>query len=1122
VASEGRLLGRDVVVWLRAADRELDPSLAARARVHHPALVQLHEARRAVRGPRDLIGRPYVVADPLPGAALAELLARGERLDPPRLASLALDTLAALETLHALGLSHGAVSTATLRLGPAGSSGSALALDPLRTSPPPTGPARQTLARADLRALAEALYEAATGRRPDPAAPIPLRGLRPDLPAGVERVVLDLLEDGPGARGGPGLAAQARARLAEAAGLEAGPRPGVVEPRFVGRDDALADIAAAVDEAQALAAAGRAAREAAPAGASAAFVLVSAPAGLGKTRLLHEAAAAHARAGARPLLLQAQAGSDAYAPWRAALERAATWSDGAPAKDALAALLSPVLEPLVRHERVARGLLALGARRPLLLLVDDGHRLSEAAAALLLHVARSAATPGAPGAAAVVVASRPAEAARPSPLLAALAAPLAPLHHAVPLAELPAVEAEELAASLLPEGTPRDEVERLARRGGGSPFLLGELAAQLRSAGPGGRAAATAPASVQEALRVRLGRLGRDARALLDALAAVGRPLPAPAIEGVLLHAQAGGPAGRAREARAELDALGLARPTEAAEEGGAGGLALRHGATREVALEALDPARARALAGVVLRALDQAAPLGAGDRARLALVAHEPGAAEAALAAAATDAAPDELLEAASQALPAGTVRARVQRDLARARLRRGAFQGARAAVAAALAEAGEDAALRAEAELIQGDAAFLEGDLRGAAESAGRGRSALDGPPSPAARGLGPLLAKLLALSAKVATQRGDHAEAAARLAEARAAVGSRGQDFGGGTPAASPRSQGEDIEGLRDRLAVDEATAWVLALDRARYAEARARIEAAVRAREAAGDEAGLLHAERALGMHAYYAGDMPRAEACFKAALGRCERVGDPSLAAGLWNNLGLVAREQGALRRAEVALERALDLAERLGQAAVLCRALTNVGRVRRSLGDLRGAARSFRRAAAVAATGGDAVIESAALTELGAARLEAGRPRAALAAIGRGLAIRRARGDAGRVGESCLELGEVWRAAGDPRAALGCAARALALHAALGNAHRIVSGASTGRPATRFSRSLMSAAMSGYRCSRSLAIIRPSTRRCGSEMSGLCVSGDFSRPCAWPWNTSWALNSRKGCTPVSA
>jgi transcriptional regulator with GAF, ATPase, and Fis domain/serine/threonine protein kinase/tetratricopeptide (TPR) repeat protein len=988
------LFDREVVVELLPALDDGEQGWdSLSARVHHPNLASVIDHGLVARGPVDLLRRRFLVRDRLDGLTLRVRLDQGSPLSPGDGGRLALDLLAALETAHAAGCHHHRLDPEAIVLRDDGDAvllGLGLSERPVDPASPYRAPElrRGTRGdeRSDLYSLGACLYEALSGRPPDPESPIPLRALRPEVPPELERAVGQLLLNEPRARAESTAAASASFAEALGGGRVVGLLGGV-EPRFVGRQDAMEAIEVTLDEAQALAAVGRAAREEGGQGGPT-LLLLSGREGVGKSRLLTEAARRLALRGATVLSSRAFEGGDPYACWRELLLRAPS---SEPCRVALNALApsSPLPAP-ARHEFTARALIELARERPLALLIDDADLLTEPALELLLHVSRAAAAPHTGGAVAIVLSAGPAS--TQSPLRRTLARPLAPPHAQHDLHELAPAEAENLVASVVVDP---EETKRLVSLGGGNPFLLSELAREHRQGGG-------TPASAEELVGQRLAQVGAPARSLLDALSVVGRPLDEPA-----LRALTGTPTS---DPLRQLAALGLLRA-----EGDA--WSLRHGVTRALVLQELDAEQQRDLCRRALDAL-QDAPLG--ERARLALLAQSARAVELALAAAPNDAAPEELYEAVLGLLPAGLERAGVQQRLAEHRRRRGELPEARRALESALEDLGDSAQPKhlAPIHLALGQVASEEGDTNEALEWAARGRRALEGAHS---RDSDEVLARLYALEARVATIRSDYPAAVHLLQRAKEVAGS-----------AEPT--------LLARLQVEEGNALTLSLDRTRYAEAGQQLESACAIYREAGDVAGEIDALRSLGNFAYYSGDVAGAEARYRRALELCEAQADLTLAAGLWNNLGLVLRDSGELRGAEAALERALGLAERIGQGAVACRALTNVGRVRRALGDLRGAERSYHQAAELALRVGEPVIASAAFSELGHARLEGGRYRAALSSYKRSRRLRLKLGDPGRVAESELELAELWRSAGDVRAALGSTVRALALQAAMGDA----------------------------------------------------------------------------------
>ncbi|MGE0707922.1 MAG: sigma 54-interacting transcriptional regulator [Planctomycetota bacterium] len=1012
-------LARDLLRGAACVVRALEPPLSPgeddlaanpllSGRLRHPHLESYLACERlalpGARGPRWLLVSELA---PAHGRSLA-------RLDAPALARAALAALSALEGLAGLGLAHGGLRPERIHAGAGGVTLLAPGLGPLLgeaprypapegraaagegVEPAPGSANAKAAARADLYALGACLYEALAGRAPDHPA-IPLADLRPDAPSDLLRAIEALLLPDPRRRADLHETRELLARVSGGPARSAA-LPPVVEPRLVGRAALLDELERAADDACAVAGAGRSAREAAP-GPPPLLRLIGAP-GLGRSRVLAELATRLTRNGIAVLATRAAAGRDPGATWRAALERAQErGADSGEVARALEALSGVAVDPGIRRERVARPLVALGARGAALLL-DDAQLLDAEGARMVAHLARAGlaivTAETVAGRGAGTGAGQGAETGDEGPLAALLRDPLALSGEPrrFELGELGAEDAAALVASLLPLRA-GDEVARLAALGGGNPFLLVELAREWSLGG-------ATPRSVLEAVNARLERATAATRELLVTLAAIGRPLPRAALGRLELFAK-----------EAALDeALGLGLLEERS-----GALEFRHGVARRALLESLDEDELARCCGRALEALEDDPESSPGERARLALLARTPDAAARALAAAPGDAEPAELYQGALELLEPGLERARAARALAERLTPRGAFAEARHALEAAREdlEAAPAGPERAREEgwtcLALARLSSAEGDATEALSWVGRGRAAL----ADAGEG-GAALAELHALEAHTATQRGDHAGAARLYARAREAAG-------------------EDAA-LRARLELRLAGALALSLDRTRFAEARRRVAEARAALTGSADE---LEAERTLGVIAWYEGDAAAATGHFRAALALAEELADLNLAAGLLNNLGMSAQAAGDLSQAETSLERALDIAERSGQASVLCRAYVNVGRLRRRRGDARGAAGHFRRGAAVAKAAGDPMIESAALSELGNTRLEQRRFRAALAALRRSKRLRRRLGDAGRVAESELELGELWRRAGDVEAALDCTARALALQASLGD-----------------------------------------------------------------------------------
>ncbi|RMG16353.1 MAG: hypothetical protein D6731_06390 [Planctomycetota bacterium] len=967
-------------------------------RVRHPHLLEVHGAGQIDEGP--LAGRVYVVTEDVDAPTLAEAATKAP-MPAEALLRIARSAYSALRALHELGIVHAGVEPERLHLFPGGCRVGGLglaALCPAALRPEFRAPDVRAGAapspRADAWSLGATLYWAASGRIPEGNSPLPLEELRPDLPAPLARTIALLLSFGPSAR--------EETTVRSLLGLEPSPTPARLEPRFVGRSADLRAVLAAVEEAEALAAAGRAAREAVPAGSVPPFVSFAGEEGFGKTRLLEEAAARLLRRGVRVLWAHGSRGRAPGALWETVLGRAERLGGDATLAARARSACAEGAPVRVAGEWIARALLDFARRGPVALFVDDAHCLSRLDLELLLQVARAAAAPGALGPLALVLSVRPDGAGLLDELLAA---PLAPEHVVRSLGPLSDEEAHALATSLLPPGPEAAEVVgRLTALGGGCPFLLAELAREWRRGGG-------TPASVREAIDGALRRASPEGRTLLSALAVLDGPAPRRLCQALPL----GGPCPH-DAVLTELVALGLLEP----EEGGAS-FAFRQGIARQVVREGLDEDGLAALSERVLAACEASGAGSAHERARLALQARRPDAVDRALAATEEGPGHEALYELLLDALEPGARRAEVCRRLAACLRARSALAEARRALELGLADLAEEplpSPLQATLWLDLSRLAGSEGDAFGALEGAARGLAAL----ADLGAETDELRARLLASEGRALLLRGDPTSARARYAEAIAALG-----------------PGPKAEVERARFLVEEAQARVLSLDKASYQTARHQVEEAMGVLRRSGEEAALRDALRVLGNHAFYSGDLNEAERCFAEALRASEAAADLAMTSGMLNNLGMVAAQRGEARRAEGLFVRALDQGERLGQPAVVCRATTNLARVRRDLGDLAAARRLFARAARLARASGDAVIESAALSELGTTCLRSGRLQAAQRALLRSRRLRLERGDPGRVAWSELELGELWRTCGDVRAALAHTGHALALQAALGD-----------------------------------------------------------------------------------
>jgi hypothetical protein len=407
--------------------------------------------------------------------------------------------------------------------------------------------------RTDLYGLGALAYWTLTGRHAYGARslaelepswkvkPPPPSSIRKEVPEALDALVMSLLHHDPLAR--PATAAEVIDRLGGIAGLPPAPeaeaaRGWLVSAALVGRQKELNKIRKWID------------RTTEGEGGA---LLIEAPSGTGKSRLLREAAVEAQIAGCTVI----RAGSDAAGRGPYGILRELS-------RELLAIAPDTALEAARRHPGVGRVLpelqMQLGGRsdhtapgdpaedrmrlqadlsaflidvsrrRPLVILVDDVQRSDEASAAVLASVAHGArAAP-----ALVIVGLRTDEQGRVGPALASMRDAGVSLR----LRGLDARETEELARTLFGDAP---NVGRLARwlhkASVGSPLRATELARQLVDRGtvryvegmwivPEDLREGDVPRDLGEAMDVRITSLGAGARALAEALAVVGGELP--------------------------------------------------------------------------------------------------------------------------------------------------------------------------------------------------------------------------------------------------------------------------------------------------------------------------------------------------------------------------------------------------------------------------------------------------------------------------------------------------------------------------------------------------------------------------------------------------------------------
>jgi tetratricopeptide (TPR) repeat protein/transcriptional regulator with XRE-family HTH domain len=166
-----------------------------------------------------------------------------------------------------------------------------------------------------------------------------------------------------------------------------------------------------------------------------------------------------------------------------------------------------------------------------------------------------------------------------------------------------------------------------------------------------------------------------------------------------------------------------------------------------------------------------------------------------------------------------------------------------------------------------------------------------------------------------------------------------------------------------------------------------------------RERIGDQRGSAGSWNNLGRVAFRRSDLARAEECFQRALDVQERIGDQQACAGCWHNLGAVARDRGDLSRAEECYRHCLAISERIGELQLTEHAWHSLGIVARDRGDLIRAEDCFERCLTIADRIGDLHTHAHTWHQLGIVAWDRGNLGHAETYVERGLAVFERLGD---------------------------------------------------------------------------------------------------------------------------
>ena len=387
---------------------------------------------------------------------------------------------------------------------------------------------------------------------------------------------------------------------------------GLSSPVLVGRDDDLERLRAALDAVTA---------------GTPRIVVIGGEAGIGKTRLITEFAAAAVRDGSRVLVggcLDLAEGGPPFLPFVEALRRLVRETPAdrradvlGPAGAELARLVPDLTEgttdsgepiPSIEQNRLFELVLAtigrLGGDAPLVLVIEDAHWIDRASRDLITFLARNLSREPL-----LLVLTWRSDFLPPEDATAAWLAELLrqPRAARLDLGRLGRRDVGRLVEALSGRRSPGADVERLWERTDGNPFFVEELVAEGAAGASSG-----APRTIVDIVEGRLAGLSQPARTVLAALAIAGRP-----VDETLVLAVA---TGSAEELRAGLreavdrHVVEIDRDTDA--------LRFRHALLREVVERRLLPGERRELHerfAVAIAATGDPDRMGAGAVAALA-----------------------------------------------------------------------------------------------------------------------------------------------------------------------------------------------------------------------------------------------------------------------------------------------------------------------------------------------------------------------------------------------------------------------------------------------------------------------------------------------------------------------
>jgi AAA ATPase-like protein len=267
---------------------------------------------------------------------------------------------------------------------------------------------------------------------------------------------------------------------------------------FVGRDQELADLAAALEEA---------------ASGHGSLVLVTGEPGIGKSRLMSELARVGAQRGVRVATGRCweEGGAPPYWPWIQVIRSLGGDLEKLVTRHSAPTTVMPEGERLRLFDAVGRFLAAATSEHPILIVVDDLHAADQPSLLLLRFLGDVLAE------ARILLVASYREAEKRVREMSDVFAELARVGRRVPLRGLTAADIESYVATVTRSTVSRREVARLHAVTGGNPYFLSEVV-QLLAAGD-----TRIPEEVRALIRRRVAALPRDAVATLRLAAVIGR-----------------------------------------------------------------------------------------------------------------------------------------------------------------------------------------------------------------------------------------------------------------------------------------------------------------------------------------------------------------------------------------------------------------------------------------------------------------------------------------------------------------------------------------------------------------------------------------------------------------------